>query len=459
MEQPSSHVLSDELLQSENFLLASVVRPLERLLESGCAIIQDKAVSELLTGLAYPCDDGKHWVVSQRLLDGVTELGSSSQLVAAVIACDSRFRQPWLNLMAARCQEASELSDPLQLVERIHQLGAASEWVEASLAEASLSATPYSAIERELLGTQADSISALPILTRVLTAAYQLCLWRGQALPVIAPTTLQGQRPDIDWVKGRLIPAPKANVKYNPYLLVSFSSSCSSSRSTETSQSDGSDHHELGQQKIGQHNFDQQVFDNLPLDATKTRSDLALDWVLSSPWALLLAAITYEQDIWSSEGLGGLMLELPSGQSGYKPSLVQVLVLNRDGDEVLCGSLAQFVSRILAELSMALFPAAISTQELDQQLGDVIELLIKRLVWQHRDGISGELDYYQINPQFADACYRMKGQRAFALYGKRLREAIRTQALRWRQEQESLISQAHSTNTSNTSAQFLKDVF
>ncbi|MCG7553273.1 hypothetical protein [Pseudoalteromonas sp. Of11M-6] len=458
MEQPSSHVLSDELLQSENFLLASVVRPLERLLESGCAIIQDKAVRELLTGLAYPCDDGKHWVASKRLLDGVTELGSSSQLVAAVLACDSQFRQPWLNLMAARCQEASELSDPLQLVERIHQLGAASEWVEASLAEASLSATPYSAIERELLGTQADSISALPILTRVLTTAYQLSLWRGQALPVIAPTALQGQRPDIDWVKGRLLLVPKANTKYNPYLLVSLSSSYSSSRSIETRQSDDCARHELGQQKIGQYDFDQHTFDNLPLDATKTRSDLALDWVLSSPWALLLAAITYEQDIWSSEGLGGLMLELPSGQSGYKPSLVQVLVLNRDGDEVLCGSLAQFVSRILAELSMALFPAAISTQELDQQLGDVIELLLKRQVWQHRDGISGELDYYQINPQFADACYRMKGQRAFALYGKKLREAIRTQALRWRQEQESLISQAHSTNTSNTSAQFLKDV-
>ncbi|ENF8748686.1 hypothetical protein ABRI18_002286 [Vibrio fluvialis] len=445
MEQPSSHVLSDELLQSENFLLASVVRPLERLLESGCAIIQDKAVRELLTGLAYPCHDGKHWVVSQRLLDGVTELGSSSQLVAAVLACDSRFRQPWLSLMAARCQEASELSDPLQLVERIHQLGAASEWVEASLAKASLSATPYSTIERELLGTQADSISALPILTRVLTTAYQLCLWRGQALPVIAPTALQGQRPDIDWVKGRLLPAPKASVKYNRYLLVSPSSF----NASESNQSVSYD----------QQSFDQQGFDSLPLDAMKKRSDLALDWVLSSPWALLLAAITYEQDIWASEGLGGLLLELPAGQSGYKPSLVQVLVLNKEGDEVLCGSLAQFVTRILAELSMALFPAAVSTQELDQQLGDVIELLIKRQVWQHRDGISGELDYYQINPQFADACYRMKGQRAFALYGKRLREAIRTQALRWRQEQESLLSQTHLISTNDTSAQFLKDVF
>ncbi|TOB86516.1 hypothetical protein CGJ95_22110 [Vibrio parahaemolyticus] len=445
MEQPSSHVLSDELLQSENFLLASVVRPLERLLESGCAIIQEKAVRELLTGLAYPCDDGKHWVASQRLLDGVTELGSSSQLVAAVIACDSRFRQPWLNLMAARCQEASELSDPLQLVERIHQLGAASEWVEVSLAKASLSATLYSTIERELFGTQADSISALPILTRVLTTAHQLCLWRGQALPVIAPTALQGQRPDIDWVKGRLLPAPKASVKYNRYLLVSPSSS----NASESNQSASYD----------QQSFDQQGFDSLPLDAAKKRSDLALDWVLGSPWALLLAAITYEQDIWSSEGLGGLLLELPAGQSGYKPSLVQVLVLNKEGDEVLCGSLAQFVTRILAELSMALFPAAVSTQELDQQLGDVIELLIKRQVWQHRDGISGELDYYQINPQFADACYRMKGQRAFALYGKRLREAIRTQALRWRQEQESLLSQAHLISTNDTSAQFLKDVF
>ncbi|MDB2386498.1 hypothetical protein N9W21_04055 [Shewanella sp.] len=440
MNSSSSQIFNDELLQSENGLLASVVRPLERLLESGCAIIQEKAVRELLTGLAYPCDDGKHWVASERLLTGVAELGSSSQLVAAVLACDSRFRQPWLNVIAARCQEAAELSDPLQLVERIHQLGVASEWVEASLAEASLSTTPYSAIERELLGTQADSISAVPVLIRVLTMAYQLSLWRGEALPVVAPTALQGQRPDLDWVRGRLLPTPKANVKYNPYLLASLSAS----KVSEANQLDG---------------FDQLAFDSLPLDAVKARSDLALDWVLSSPWALLLVAITYEQDIWSSEGLGGLMLELPAGQNGLKPSLVQVLVLNREGDEVLCGSLAQFIGRILTELSMALFPAAINDIELDQQLGEVIELLVKRQIWQHRDGISGELDYYQINPQFADACYRMKGQRAFALYGKKLREAIRTQALRWRQEQESLISQAHLTNTSNTSAQFLKDVF
>jgi hypothetical protein len=442
MNSPLSRVFSDELLQSENGLLASVVRPLERLLDNGCAIIQDKAVCELLQGLAYPCDDGKHWVASKLLLDGVSELGSSSQLVAAVIACDSCFRQPWLNVIAARCQEAAELSDPLQLVERIHQLGAASEWVEASLPEASLSATRYRAIERELLAAQADSIGAVPGLIRVLVMAHRLSLWRGEALPVLVPTALQGLRPDIDWVRGRLLPAPQTSVKYNPYLLASLP--LSKSETLSSNQLDG---------------FNQQAFDSLPLDAVKARSDLALDWVLSSPWALLLAAISYEQDIWSSEGLGGLMLELPAGQNGLKPSLVQVLVLKREGDEVLCGTLAQFVNRILAELSMALFPAAINSIELDQQLGEVIELLVKRQVWQHRDGISGELDYYQINPQFADACYRMKGQRAFALYGKSLREAIRTQALRWRQEQESLISQASTVTTTSTPAEFCKDVF
>jgi hypothetical protein len=442
MTNPSSQIFNDELLLSENGLLASVVRPLERLLDSGCAIIQDKAVCELLKGLAYSCDDGKHWVASERLLTGVAELGSSSQLVAAVLACDSSFRQHWLNVIAARCKEAAELSDPLQLVERICQLGAASEWVEASLPEASLNATRYSDIERELLGMQADSIGAVPVLIRVLTMAHQLSLWRGEALPVLAPTALQGQRPDIDWVRGRLLPAPHILIKYNPYLLASLPFSKSETASTH--QLDG---------------FNQPAFDSLPLDAVKARSDLALDWVLSSPWALLLTAITYEQDIWSSEGLGGLMLELPAGQNDLKPNLVQVLVLNREGDEVLCGSLAQFINRILTELSMALFPAAINSSELDQQLGEVIELLVKRQVWQHRDGISGELDYYQINPQFADACYRMKGQRAFALYGKNLREAIRTQALRWRQEQGSLLSKVSATTiTKNSPSKFLKDV-
>lgn len=438
MTNPSSQVFSAELLASENGLLTSVVKPLARLVENGSAIIQDKAVCELLQGLAYPCDDGKHWVASERLLNGVTELGSSSQLVAAVMACDSGFRQPWLNVMAARCQEAAELSDPLQLVERIHQLGVASKWVEAALPKASLNTTSYSEIERELFEAPANNVGAVPVLIRVLAMANRLSLWRAQPLPVLAPIALEGQRPDIDWVTGRLLPVPQTTVKFNPYLLVSLSSTTS-----ETSSA------------IQPSNFNQKTFDQLPLDAAKARSDLALDWVLTSPWALLLTAISYEQDIWSSEGLGGLMLELPAGQNGLKPSLVQMLVLNNEGDEVLCGSLAQFIRRVLTELSMALFPASISDGELNQQLGDVIERLIRRQVWLHRDGISGELDYYQINPQFSDACYRMKGQRAFALYGRNLRNAIRTQALRWRQEQQSLISQ---TSTTDTSAGLLKDV-
>ncbi|MFT6906242.1 MAG: hypothetical protein ACJAS1_002907 [Oleiphilaceae bacterium] len=438
MKSTSSQLFSAELLASENGLLVNVVKPLERLLDNGCAIIQDKAVCDLLQGLAYPCDDGKHWVASERLLNGVVELGSSSQLVAAIMACDSGFRQPWLNVMAARCQEAAQLSEPLQLVERIHQLGSASAWVEAALPNAALNPTCYSTIERELLDAPADSIGAVPVLVRVLAMAHRLSQLREQALPLLAPIALEGQRPDLDWVMGRLIPAPQHTKKFNPYMLTFLSSAKLGIPSAILSKS-----------------FNQKQFDQLPLGAAKARSDLALDWVLTSPWALLLAAISYEQDIWSSEGLGGLMLELPAGQNGLKPSLVQVLVLNNEGDEVLCGSLAQFVRRILAELSMALFPADISDNELDQQLGRVIELLIRRQVWQHRDGISGELDYYQISPQFADACYRMKGQRAFALYGKNLREAIRTQALRWRQEQQSLVSP---TSPAGTSARLLKDI-
>ncbi|MBB1445281.1 hypothetical protein [Pseudoalteromonas sp. SG43-3] len=446
MTTPSSQIFSAELLLNGSDLLTKLVKPLERLLANGCAIIQDKALCDLLQGLAYPCDDGKHWVASEQLLTGIAELGSSSQLIAAVMACDSHFRQPWLNIMAARCKEAAELSDSLQLVERVHQLGEASDWVVAALPNASLNATNYSAIEREMLGTQAESISAVPVLTRVLAMANQLSQWRSQTLPLLAPTSPNGQRPDIDWVTGRLLPTPKTTLKLTPYLLAALLSKSAENLSAVESTT-----------------FNQKQFDQLPHDDAKTRSDVALDWVLTSPWAFLLAAISYEQDIWASEGLGGFILELPAGQNSVKPSLVQVLVLNREGDEVLCGSLAQFIRRILAELSMAIFPAAIGDNELEQQLGEVIELLIKRQVWQHRDGASGELDYYQINPQFADACYRMKGQRAFALYGKKLREAIRTQALRWRQEQQSLVNQASTTDvttnyTSSRPVKFLKDV-
>lgn len=429
MQTPSSSVFSVELLASENGLLSSVVRPLERLLNHGCAIIEDKAVCALLQGLAYPCDDGRHWVVSERLLEGVAELGNTAQMVAALLATDSDFRQPWLILVAARCQEAAQLRDSLQLVERINQLGAASEWVERYLSQSSLQPTSYSNLERELFGSPAEQIGSLASLIRVLAKSHQLCLWQQSSLSTLARVTLKDKRPDLDWISGRLLPAPEEEIKYSPYLLHDFSA----------------DHPNGG--------FAQDRFEALPLDAERSRTELVLDWVLNSPWAFLLAAISYEQDIWASEGVAGIQLELPAGQNALKPTLVQVLVLNQYGDEVLCGSLAEFIRRILRELSMTLFPAALSDHQLNQQLSSVIELLSRREVWQRRDGVGNELDTYQITPQFADACYRMKGQRVFALYGKAVRAVIRTQALRWRQEQQL------KTNQSVTSARLQKDSY
>lgn len=421
MNPSSPALLSAAVLNDEQALLTQIVRPLERLLANGCAIIADKSLRHMLQGLAYPCDDGRHWLASQRLLQGVAELGSDAQMVAALLATDAQFHQPWLAMLAARCQEAAKLSDPLQLVDRISQLDGASEWVESALSKASLSTTSYPQLERELFGATAEQITTLPSLIRVVAMAHKLSLWQKAPLAELKPVSLNSGRPDLDWVAGRLLPTSECEVKYSPYLL-----------------------HELSLTQPG-NRFVEADFLALPIDAHKQRADMALDWVLSSPWALLLTAIMYEQDIWASEGQSGLVLELPAGQNPYKPSLVNVLVLNQYGDEVLCGSFAQFITRILTELSMTLFPAVVSDNALNRQLGEVIERLMRRQVWQHRDGVGGDLDSYKIAPHFADACYRMKGQRAFALYGKTLRSAIRTQATRWRQEQQT-------TQTPSTSA-------
>ncbi|MCG7584797.1 hypothetical protein [Photobacterium sp. OFAV2-7] len=394
-------------LRSSSALFSVVIKPLQRLLEHGSCLVNDPSLVALLTGIAHPCDDGRHWVISQRVLQLRQQLDDNAQLVAAILATDGRFRQQWIAIMAARCKEAAQLSDQLQLVERIIQLGGASDWVEQALDRSALEASSYPDIERELLGMTAEQVGAMPVLIRVLNVASQLSQWQQHSLSTLSAMSLDSERPDLDWVAGRLLSEPGSQTSQIRYLLPGSLAK-----------------------------FEQHQFEAIPRGEEKRRSEKVLPWVLASPWAFLLTAITYVQDIWQSEGLGGLLLELPEGQNPIRPHCIQVLILNRHGDEVRCGSLAEFIRRVLAHLSMGLFPGQMSDNELNAALAPVIELLLARQIWRYRDGLSGQLGSYQITTQFADACYRMVGQRAFALRGKNVREAIRTQALQWRREKQ-----------------------
>ena len=224
-------------------------------------------------------------------------------------------------------------------------------------------------------------------------------------MPAIDRVKDDGSRPDINWCRGRLIQQPGHKASEFQYLL-----SGASALPLPT---------QLNQLSDRQHSL------------------TVMEWVLANPWAYLLSLIVYEQNIWQVEA-GGLLLELPAGQSPQNPSEVLVLVANNDGDELECGHLGTFVRKILSSLNMAIFPAGIADNELNAELARVIGQLLNLKVWRYLEGLSGEQGYYQIHPDFSDACYGRKGQPSFSRYARHLRQVVRSQAVQWRNDRRSL---------------------
>jgi hypothetical protein len=131
-----------------------------------------------------------------------------------------------------------------------------------------------------------------------------------------------------------------------------------------------------------------------------------------------------------------LLLELPSGQSPHSPSEISVLVVGRDGSEMLCGSLGGFILGLLSRLNMGLFSEPLTEAALNACLSPLIGALQRRQVWRFQDGLSGQQGFYRIHPAFSDACYQIRGVQTLGLNGRHLRRAIREQAEQWRIERE-----------------------
>jgi len=390
-------------------MLETLIKPLSQLLEKGSCPAGSDSLSQLLPGSAHPCSNSKSWAISQRLLSVRQQLNSDQELVAALLATDEELREAWCRLMAARCREAGQLSDPHVLIRLVSQLDDAAAWVVNCLEHKvapTLQPTAFEVLERQLLGASAEQNQTTPTLTRVLAAASRLCQWQQHPLPEIVPVNGAGLRPDINWCRGRLIQQPGQMSSEFQYLL--------SGSGTQP----------------------------LPADlnqlSAKQQSLAIMDWILAHPWAYLLALIVYEQNVWQVEAAGGLLLELPAGQAPQQPTEVQVLVAGSEGNELLCGHLGEFVRKILSSLNMAIFPAGLTDAELNAGLAQVIGQLLNLKVWRYVEGLSGEQGYYQIHPDFSDACYGRKGQPSFSRYAHHLRQAIRTQAVQWRNDRQSL---------------------
>jgi hypothetical protein len=361
-----------------------IIAALSRLVARGYVGDGEQVLAEIMSGIAHPAASG--WVISQKVLQQRQKLSDDQELVLALLGLLPEVRKPWLSIMAARCQEAGQIPHSGVLVQLITQLQGAADWVESALSDAQLAAGPSAAIERELLGVSLEQAAATPRLARILVASFALQLGRADPLPVMPIIDATGMQANENWSHGRLLALPGVSADAT-YVLAN------------------------------------------PIDLPSTTT--TMNWVFSQPWALLLAMVTYAQYNWAAESRGGLLLELSLGQNSVQPSHISVLVQGPEGDERHCGSLAELILRVLDHLRMHCFPERPMPGSLDTELANLIGPLLVKSVWRYQYGASGQNGQYLIHPDFADACFRLQGNKVFNRTGKHIWQAIRIVAEQW----------------------------
>ncbi|MCJ8601253.1 hypothetical protein MWH03_01515 [Klebsiella pneumoniae] len=330
------------------------------------------------------------------LLDAFNDLSQSGEWQLALLGLNPDVRQHWINLSAARCQEAGAMSDPMVLVKLIQQLGNAGEWVltmlENSDSSPQIIAGPLAQTERNLLGHSLNDNAAIPALCRILRTSHTLFTVSEQNEPPapIQAMDLTAKQLANNWCSGRLLALPNTllnehDLKPNAdWLLVSRSG------------------HE-----------------NVPLT----------ELFAQQPWLFLLSLIIFVQDAWAAEQRGGLLLTLPVGQNVFAPGQINVAVQGIEGDEVSLGSLAEFLVLLLGELNIPLYPALNANTESINRLNHVLssfiaELLAKK-IWQFTEVGRGESGQYRIHTSFSDACYSLPLAPLFGYKSQTLQRAIK----------------------------------
>ncbi|EPQ2325074.1 TPA: hypothetical protein MFC74_002614 [Klebsiella pneumoniae] len=330
------------------------------------------------------------------LLDAFNDLSQSGEWQLALLGLNPDVRQHWINLSAARCQEAGAMSDPMVLVKLIQQLGNAGEWVltmlENSDSSPQIIAGPLAQTERDLLGHSLNDNAAIPALCRILRTSHTLFTVSEQNEPPapIQAMDLTAKQLANNWCSGRLLALPNTllnehDLKPNAdWLLVSRSG------------------HE-----------------NVPLT----------ELFAQQPWLFLLSLIIFVQDAWAAEQRGGLLLTLPVGQNVFAPGQINVAVQGIEGDEVSLGSLAEFLVLLLGELNIPLYPALNANTESINRLNHVLssfiaELLAKK-IWQFTEVGRGESGQYRIHTSFSDACYSLPLAPLFGYKSQTLQRAIK----------------------------------
>ncbi|EJP4835998.1 hypothetical protein N1C96_002435 [Escherichia coli] len=330
------------------------------------------------------------------LLDAFNDLSQSGEWQLALLGLNPDVRQHWINLAAARCQEAGTMSDTMVLIKLIQQLGNASEWVLAQLESTATTpqiiAGPLAQTERDLLGHSLNDNAAIPALCRILRTSYTLFTVSEQNEPPapIQAVDVTAKQLTNNWCSGRLLALPNTlldehNLKPNAdWLLVSRSG-----------------------------------HDNMPLT----------ELFAQQPWLFLLSLIIFVQDAWAAEQRGGLLLTLPAGQNAFAPGQINVAVQGIEGDEVSLGSLAEFLVLLLGELNIPLYPALDANTEsinrLNRVLSSFIAELLAKKIWQFTEAGRGEAGQYRIHTSFSDACYSLPLAPLFGYKSQTLQRTIK----------------------------------
>lgn len=330
------------------------------------------------------------------LLDAFNDLSQSGEWQLALLGLNPDVRQHWINLAAARCQEAGAMSDTMVLVKLIQQLGNASEWVlpqlENSDSSPQIIAGPLAQTERDLLGHSLNDNAAIPALCRILRTCHTLFTVSEQNGPLtpIQAVDITAKQLANNWCSGRLLALP--NTLLNEHDLKPNADWGLVSRSGH---------------------------DKVPL----------IELFARQPWLFLLSLIIFVQDAWSAEQRGGLLLTLPAGQNAFAPGQINVAVQGIEGDEVSLGSLAEFLVLLLGELNITLYPALDANTEsinrLNRVLSSFIAELLAQKIWQFTEAGRGESGQYRIHTSFSDACYSLPLAPLFGYKSQTLQRAIK----------------------------------
>ena len=316
-----------------------------------------------------------------RLADGVPR---GEEPAGILLATQKHFRNPWLNLQAARLAELGHRTEISELCRAIDVLGPAATTLRTRLAFARLEPTGYSALEVTVFGAPADQPAAAPGLLRVLGVTSPI-VEGEQGMPVSKLEKMDEKDPRPNWVPNRLLQAPGLNAcETSVYVLCG----------------------------------------GLDLSGANRMA-----WVLSTPWATLLAHLVFMAEAWAAERQGGITLEIPREfiEHFAEPPQVSVVVNLADGREVLCGTLGEFCLRTLDALGMSLVPR-LNASQLDLQLAPVIKRLLREGVWAY---LSVARPNYTIGDGFSNDCYRGEGHRYIYRAGEKLTDILRSVCISW----------------------------